>query len=77
MSFDQGCRSVLFISFVMKQKWIYKKKKKKKIICFIISFCFTLLHNEHWTIFFGQFHPFLEFFLYILFVSFVMKQMAW
>ena len=39
---------ILIVSFVTKQKWVYKKrKKKKKDVCFIVSFCFTLFRNEH------------------------------
>ena len=34
---------ILFISFVTKQKWVYKKKD----VCFIILFRFTLFRNEH------------------------------
>ena len=35
---------ILIVSFVMKQKWVYKKKKDE---CFIVSFLFTLFRNEH------------------------------
>ena len=35
---------ILFVSFVTKQKWVYKKKKD---VCFIVSFRFTLFRNEH------------------------------
>ena len=35
---------ILFVSFVTKQKWVYIKKKD---VCFIVSFRFTLFRNEH------------------------------
>ena len=56
---------------VTKQKWVHKKKKQ---VCFIVSFHFILFCNKHISNLFGLFHPVSEFFLYILFVSFVMKQ---
>ena len=34
---------ILIVSFVTKQKWVYKKND----VCFIVSFCFTLFRNEH------------------------------
>ena len=49
---------ILFISFVLKQKWVYKKKKD---VCFIVSFCFTLFRNEHISIFLGFFILFQRF----------------
>ena len=36
---------ILFVSFVTKQKWVYKKKD----VCLIVSFCFILFCNKHWT----------------------------
>ena len=54
----------------MKQKWVYKKKD----VCFIVSFHFTLFSNEHISKLFGLLHPVSEIFLCILFVSFVTKQ---
>ena len=35
---------ILFVSFVTKQKWVYRKKKDE---CFIVSFHFDLFRNEH------------------------------
>ena len=61
---------ILFVSFVTKQKWVYKKKKD---VCFIVSFHFTLFRNEHISnclVCYIQF----QIFLYVLYISFVTKQ---
>ena len=57
------------VSFVTKQKWIYKKLF---LFHWFISFHLVLL--QALNKFFGLFHPVSDFFLYILFVSFVKKQ---
>ena len=49
---------ILIISFVTKQKWVYKKKKD---VCFIVSFRFTLFRNEHISNFFVCFILFQSF----------------
>ena len=46
---------ILFVSFVTKQKWVYKKKKDE---CFIVSFRFTLFRNEHILNFSSRFRDF-------------------
>ena len=56
---------ILLVSFVTKQKWVYKKKKKKMYVS-----CYILFHSvSKWTYFkfFGLLHPVSEIFhLYLI-----------